>query len=89
MNGASTRPSFCRCVRSEYVIAGWLCCACGGGYNGLQRALCRHCGHLRCTPLAPSHEGEQWETYEDAYRGDPELLAQIQTQMRRQAGKPE
>jgi hypothetical protein len=33
---------------TKHLEAGWGCCRCAT-YNGLQRGLCRTCGHPRCT----------------------------------------
>ena len=73
----------CECIKTPNLIAGWVCCA-DRVYNGLQRETCRVCGRSRCESLAPdTHTGEQFETYEEAYKDDPERLAAIQAQLNR------
>jgi hypothetical protein len=73
----------CECIKTPRLIAGWGCCA-DRVYNGLQRDTCRGCGRQRCKPLLPdTYTGEQFETYEEAYKDDPEHLAVIQAQLNR------
>lgn len=56
-----TRVAAEACVEhaeTERVAAGWGCCRCRT-YNGLQRVMCKHCGHARCSapgPLGPDAE---------------------------------
>jgi hypothetical protein len=73
----------CKYIDSPHVIAGWGCCQCHS-YNGLQRASCRGCGRARCKPLgADSDTGKRFETYEEAYKDDPEKLAAIRRELAR------
>jgi hypothetical protein len=67
----------CECVKGEDIVAGWSCHHCHI-YNGLQRPSCKNCRRARCAPLAPNKtSGKQFETYEEAYRDDPEMLARV------------
>ena len=73
----------CECVKTHHVIAGWKCCECPL-YNGMQRQSCRSCGKTRCKPLKPdSDTGEHFETYEEAYADDPDMLVTIYAQLER------
>jgi len=37
----------CKRIHSTHLMPGWSCCKCRC-YNGLQRTLCRECGHAFC-----------------------------------------
>ena len=39
----------CKRIHSDYLAPGWACCKCRC-YNGLQRDVCRNCGHAFCGP---------------------------------------
>ena len=72
----------CTCVKAECLVAGWGCCACTI-YNGLQNKQCRNCGKARCSPLKPDKEtGEKFETYDEAYADDEDMLNLIKKQLR-------
>ena len=48
-------PTPSRCERVEvspFNEEGWMCHPCGF-YNGVQRAVCRHCDHERCDIVVP------------------------------------
>lgn len=71
----------CECVKSESLLAGWLCCGCHA-YCGMQRRDCRACCKVRCKPLLPDRDsGEHFESYEEAYVNDPDILARINEQL--------
>lgn len=75
----------CECVKTRHVIAGWGCCT-DRCYNGMQRQTCRACGRERCHPLLPdSDSGERFESYEEAYADNPDMLSRINEQLRKQA----
>lgn len=53
-----SEPDFTHCkplVGMKHVADGWGCCKCRT-YNGEQRATCRNCSHLRCSPQGDSFE---------------------------------
>lgn len=39
----------------RYVMVGWGCCQCRS-YNGLQRKVCKRCGHAPCITLPQPSE---------------------------------
>jgi hypothetical protein len=71
----------CECIKTEHIVAGWMCCHCSV-YNGLQRFECKQCGASRCKPLSRDIKTrERFETYEEAYAKQPEMLARIKQQL--------
>jgi hypothetical protein len=71
----------CNCVKTKSVAAGWGCCMCRC-YSGMQRRECRNCGRSRCKPLSPDKQtGEWFESYEEAYANDPDMLARVNEQL--------
>lgn len=45
----------CESVEGPHIDPGWACHECNV-YNGLQRQVCKQCGHTRCKPLAPDSD---------------------------------
>lgn len=72
----------CDCVKTDTITAGWGCCACSC-YNGMQRQECRNCERGRCKPLSPDKDsGDRFESYEEAYADNPEMLEAVNEQLR-------
>ena len=71
----------CECIKSPGIVAGWVCHQCRA-YNGLWRTHCKGCDLERCKPLSPDPvTGERFETYDEAYAGDHDMLARVKAQL--------